>query len=47
VREENRDQLPSISAKEEFVYLSFIFYFENNLSCVIVKFWCIGALRSE
>jgi hypothetical protein len=29
VREENRDQVPSISAKEEFVYLSFVFYFEN------------------
>jgi hypothetical protein len=47
VREENRDQPPSILTNEEFVYLSFVFYFENNLSCAIVRFGCIGALQSE
>jgi hypothetical protein len=47
VREENRDKLPFIPAKEEFVYLFFVFYFENNLSYVIVRFECIRALESE
>ena len=36
VRKKNRDQPLSVLAKEEFVFLSFVFSFENNLSCVIV-----------
>jgi phosphosulfolactate synthase (CoM biosynthesis protein A) len=34
-------------AKEEFVFLSFVLSFGNNLYYVIVRFECIGALGSE
>ena len=43
-RKRNREtNCHCISAKEEeLVFLSFVFFFENNLYCVIVRFECIG-----
>ena len=47
VGEKNKDQLPYVLAKEEFAFLYFILSMGNNLTCVIVRFKCIGALGSE
>jgi hypothetical protein len=40
--ETNRHRIPA--KEEEFVFLSFVLSFENNLYCVIVRFGCIGVL---
>lgn len=55
VVDKNRDQPPLIPTKDKFVlftlFFSFllysIFFFWNNLSCVIVRFGSIKALGSE
>jgi hypothetical protein len=40
--ETNRHRIPA--KEEEFVFLSFVFSFKNNLYCMIVRFGCIGVL---